>query len=248
MKLSEVFNQLSVGEFSQLRIGGNEEGVIDENNYSNVVNHVNLGLTTLYKRFNIKEGKFKLEVVPGRTTYPISAIYAKSNTKSKEPTKYIDDSEEKFSGELFKIERVVTDKGCELGLNDARDNLSIVTPSYSIIRLPKEYVGDQKVLPEYMRTQSFDVSYRANHKKIEVGLGYFDPERIELDLPDAYLQALLLWIASRVHAPVGMSSPEPIFSLSYYQRYENECQRLEQENLQVDLTVSNDRLIRGGWA
>lgn len=246
MKLIEVFNQLTSGELSQLCIGGAEEGQITEANYAKVVNHINLALTALYKRFYLKEGRVTLAFVPGRSIYPVHSKYAVSNTKSKEPVKYLQDSAQKFRDDILKIESVETEGGFEIPLNDVLEPLSITTTSPTILRLPTALVNQAASLPDDYKTGALTVVYRANHPQINGSDPFFDPETIELELPDTHLEALLLYVASRVNTPTGMVN-EFNAGNNYASKYELACQALELGNFQIEKNTSNHRLVRNGW-
>ena len=246
MKLIEVFNQLTTGELSTLYIGGAAEGEITEANYGKVVGHINLGLTALYKRFFLKEGRVDLDMVSGRSIYPIHSKYAVSNTKSKEPVKYLLDSTGKFTDDILKIESVLTDAGKDLPLNDATDPLSITLTSPTILRIPAALIAQGADLPEDYKTSKLTVVYRANHPALLWNEYNCDPELIELELPESHLEALLLYVASRAHTPGGLVN-EFNSGNNYASKYEMECLRLEQFNLQIDHNTSNHRLIRNGW-
>jgi hypothetical protein len=88
--------------------------------------------------------------------------------------------------------------------------------------------------------------YRANHPIIVQGIGLFEPDRIDVELPYSHLEALLFYVASRVHTPTGMTN-ETNMGNTYYQKYEASCQQLEVSNLRVDQGSQNSRLYRNGW-
>lgn len=237
MKLSEIFNQLTYGELSQIHLGGAEAGQIDENNYSKVLVHINLGLTALHTRFPLKEGRLSLQTQPGMLTYSLNSKYAVSNLKSREAVRFIvDSSAEPFKDDIHKVERVYQGTQ-ELGLNDESDPLACFTPSAHVLRVPSEIVEEGSPLT---------VVYRANHVPIVVGLGYFDPTRVEVDLPYSHLEPLLYYVASRVNNPMGMAN-EFHAGNSYAAKYEAACQQLEMHNLRVDQGRQNTRLERNGW-
>ena len=56
MLLSDIFEQLTMGEVSQLSLGGTNEGGVLPQDYPKIVPHINLALTEIYKRFNLKTG------------------------------------------------------------------------------------------------------------------------------------------------------------------------------------------------
>lgn len=235
IKLSEVFSQLTYGELSQVSIGGGEAGQINDDNYEHIVAHINLGLTALYKRFPLKESHLKIIVQPGRITYPINSLFAISNTASPEIVKYIDDTAEQFKNDVLKIERVYDSDGNEFDLNDSGNLSSFSTPSATVLRAP---LG--------LTATTLDLVYRANHPLITVGMGAFNPDAVELELPITHLEPLLLYVASRFHAPTGLVN-EFNASNNYAAKYEAACQEIELRNLRVDQAGQYDRLHEKGW-
>jgi hypothetical protein len=247
MKIKEVFDQLTHGELSQLGIGGAANGGIATENYSKVISHINLGLTALYKRFPLKEGRVEIELQAGRTTYPVTADYAANNRRSRQPVKYIKDSlAEPFINDILKIERVYTSVGHEMGLNDESDVYSVFTPSATVLRVPAVVVAGSVDLPDELKTETLEVVYRANHPVIVFDPDGFEPEEVEIELPYSHLEPLLLFVASRVHTPTGMTN-EANLGNTYFAKYEASCQQLETTNLRVDQGSQNTRLARNGW-
>lgn len=247
MKLQEVFDQLTHGELSQLSIGGNEAGVISPANYNRLVPHVNLGLTALYKRFPLKEGRLILELQSGRTTYPIHSNYAVSSKTSKEVVRYIKDTTATaFKDDIHKIERVYTSLGHEFGLNDEADPYGMFTPSAAVLRVPADVAAQVIGLPDELKSPRVELVYRANHPLIIADGADLEPDSIELELPYSHLEPLLFYIASRVHTPTGMTN-ETNMGNTYFAKYEASCQQLEMTNLRVDQGGQADRLSRNGW-
>lgn len=222
MYLSEVFSQLAYGELAQTVLGENSEGELVENKFAMLMAHVNMGLTALYKRFNLKEG---------RLTFPLSTagnVYKLGVT------------------DLHKVERVLTSAGVDLPLNDGKEKYSCFTPRMDTIRVPLDIVNKVADVPEQFKTDSLEVVYRANHPKLVDTLGIIDPETIEVELPYSHLEALLYFVASRVHNPIGMAN-EFHAGNSWASKYEAECMKLQQQNLEIDESNDNDRLNRNGW-
>ena len=242
MKLQDIFDQLSGGEFSQLSISGQDAGVINANNYAKVLGHVNLGLTALYRRFTLEEGRLVLQMQEGQTKYKLMSPYAVNAVGSLEAVRYIIDTvDDPFQDDIIKIERVLDELGEELGLNDASDPLSVFTPSALTLQLPTDPAEDK-----HLEVQALTVVYRANHPKLVVGGGAFTPATVEVQLPDTHMEPLLYYIASRVHNPIGMSN-EFHAGNSYYAKYEAACQELEGKGLQVNHASVSGRLTRNGW-
>lgn len=247
MKLQEVFDQLTMGELSQLSIGGNEAGVINPANYNRLVPHVNLALTALYKRFPLKENRFTLELQSNRTVYSLTSKYAVSSRSSRETVRYIKDSlAVPFTDDIHKIEKVVASTGYEFSLNDESDEYGVFTPSATVLRVSLDVADQVMDLPDELKTTMVEVVYRANHPLIIADGADLEPDLIELELPYSHLEPLLLFIASRVHTPTGMTN-EANLGNTYYAKYESACQQIELTNLRVDQGSQNSRLYRNGW-
>lgn len=221
MKLQDIFDQLSTGEFSQLSIGGAAAGVIDESNHRQVMNHITLGLTALYTRFNLKERRLTFPLQENADTYQLN----------------VDD--------ILKIERVLTDSDFEMVLNQEGDQYSCFTPSLHSIRVPQSVVSQKADLPEELKTDGLTICYRANHPKI-LATFLINPQNKAIELPHSHLEALLYFVASRVHNPIGMSN-EFHAGNSYYAKYEAVCLGLENKGMQVNQETHNHRLKRNGW-
>lgn len=246
MKLSEIFAQLTVGELSQLGLGGAKSGMIAEDDYPKIIGHVNLALADLFSRFTIRQGRLVLAPQPGKVSYALTSNFAVNSPRSTELVRYIlDTPEEPFQDDISKVERIVTDSGHELSLNVEGDSESAFTPSTTVLRLPKLLVGAGEK-PDHLKTAQLEIEYRASHPIIGKGFGYVDPVRTEVHLPYAYLQALLYFVASRAHNPSGMAN-EFHSGNSYAMKYQQECARLDNANLQVVQTRENTRLERNGW-
>lgn len=247
MKLQEIFNQLTYGELSQLHIGGGEQGTIAEADYPKVLSHINLGLASLYRRFPLKEGRFNLILQPGQVSYSLTSAYAINSRRSRAAVRYIEDTTaDPFDDDINKIERVLTAEGYELGLNMEGNEHSCFTPSVNVLRVPKALVDPGQDKPDELKTSKLEVIYRANHPPIVVSAGYFDPGRVDVELPYSHLEALLYFVASRMHNPVGMSN-EFHAGNNYAAKYEAVCAELEAINLRVDQGRVNTRLERNGW-
>ena len=97
MNLQEIFDLLTFGELAQLSIGGGEAGVINDSNMAKVLPHINLGLTSLYKRFKLKQASMVLPLVNGQSIYNIT------------------------QPDVIKIEEIQSPIGKVLSLNDPTD-------------------------------------------------------------------------------------------------------------------------------
>lgn len=212
MKLSEIFTQLAYGELSQIALGGNNDGEINESNYKPIIAHINLGLSALYTRFHLKEGRLAVPVMPAQTSYTLV-------------------------GNILKVTEIYDYVGCAFALNDKADPASILTPSSKLLTVPLDVVN-------VFSGTSLDVVYRAGHPVISYEL--YEPELVEVELPYSHLEALLLFIASRVNNPIGMGQ-EFNAGNNYAAKYERACVMLETLGLEVDQGEQNTRMQRNGW-
>lgn len=266
MNLQEVFDQLTFGELSMLKIGGDETGAIGENDYQKIVGSINLGLTAIFKRFSLKEGRLTLELVPGQTLYPLAGKFAHTREAVRQgsvsyemdgippivdndnpylPQFIVDTALNPFMDDVLKVEKVKTISGYEMNINVANDEYSIMTPSLTTIEVPQKVLDQGPDLPSELRGNRLTVFYQANHPKILVKED-FDPKWVELLLPESHLQALLYFVASRLYNPIGMMN-EFNMGNNWYSKYELECQRLENEGLSVNQSNKEDNFRRNGW-
>lgn len=247
MKLKEVFDQLTSGELSQLCIGGAEPGVIRESNYKIVVNSINLGLSNIFARFPLKEGRLTLILQPNQTDYLLDTRFAASNVESEEPIRYIDDVGAPYTGDLLKIQGVFTESGGEVPLNVLYDKWSCLTPSTSLLRVPMGMANQTADLPESLKSDTLLVTYRAAHVKFDTSdYGFIEPEELEVDIPYPFLEPLLYFVASRAHHPVSLSS-EVNPAASYAMKFEQACQQLSKVGVSPESESSQSRLRQKGF-
>jgi hypothetical protein len=222
MKLQEIFDHLSAGEFSQISIGGQPSGVINEDNWERVLSHLNLGLTALYTRFKLKERDLEIPLQADANIYQLD-VY-----------------------DILKIEEIKASSGEIVPLNDKNNPFSCHTTSLNTLKVPTLLLVPDSSVPDKLRTSTLTVTYRANHPKIMARFGMLNPTTKVIELPYSHLSALLYYMASRVNNPIGMSS-EFNAGNTWYAKYEAECLRLEEEGAEVDTNNTNQRLVRNGW-
>jgi hypothetical protein len=223
MTLQEIYDQLLSAELSQS--GGFSEGPdnLSDTDALKLVGHINLGLTALYRRFNLKQRQMLFPLQPDITQYALE----------------LDD--------FLKLEAVQTEDEYRFPLNDSTDPWSCHTPTIKSLRVPRPLVTEGADVPDRYKTEQLLLTYRANHPALVPVDGYMDPET-ELELPPSHVMALLLFVAARVHSPLGVGQVEGFSSTNWYGRYEAECLRLQMESLEVTEEASTSRLHRAGWA
>jgi hypothetical protein len=247
MTLQELFDQFSYGELSQLSIGGQPAGTINYLNWANLIPHINLGLTTLYKRFELKKSELLVQLVAGRTSYRLHSDFSILSFRGgSSVVRYIVDTRAaRFADDILKIEQVLTDDGVAFKLNDANDEFSLSTTSMTTLALPQTVADQSSEIPVDLLTENLKVVYRADHPKL-IMRDDLDPERTYLELPYSHLEALLWFVASRIHNPIGMGQ-EFNAGNTYYAKFEAECQRLQNEGLEIDQGAQSTRLSQKGW-
>jgi hypothetical protein len=223
MLLSDIFDGLSYIELSQVPMFQLDEGLLDTTYYPAILATVNLGVLELYKRFPLKERRYTLPLVYGQTVYPLSFV------------------------DLLKVEKVILDSELELSLNDEGAEFGCFTPVVNSLVVPLMIVNKDSELQEAYKTNALNLVYRARHPKLELAqLTLLGPAGIQLELPDAYLQALLFFIASKLTPPIGSMS-QFNSSNDFLVKYEHACALLNNANLQVDQGGMANKLSQRGF-
>jgi len=241
MKLSDLFDQLSQGELSQLKMGSRDEIGIRLCDYNKIIPHINLGLTELYKRLNLKTSEVVIQQFDHIQTYYLDSRYAQTNVDSQEPTKYIMDSEyQPFTNNVLRIEKVHNELGEELYLNQDRSYFSgsnmywaVNIPSYNSIQVPYPEKENQMI-----------VTYRADHDPI-IFTEEMNLQDIHVPISPSYLEPLLLYIAARVYT--NLSSNEGNEGTNYTAKFEASMQQIEKLNLINKDDTYNIKLEENGW-
>jgi len=225
MLLLEVFQQLLSGELSQTKMA--ETGIDNMTDADSVklANNINLALTAIYKRFDLKTRELEFPMVADTQTYELDLP------------------------DLLKIEKVVAvDSEYEMPLNRDDNEYSVYTPQLNVVRVPLRIANQDPLLPAHLITGSMKVYYRSNHPRIDISEGYVDPEAVDLELPESHLHALCLYVAMRMNVPLGSGQFEGFASHNYSTKFEAECQRLETEGLEIDHDSQNVKLYDRGFA
>lgn len=267
MKLQEIINDLVYGELSQINIGANEQGRLDQKEYNKVVSAVNLGLTDLHTRFSLKINTIELIFNPGRYRYHLHSHHKFSDeslvvgdfrldvgfgtllvdTQDHSDAEYIRDQPyAEFEDDILLITKVQTCEDRDLPLNVEGNPWSVKTPKANVIEFPRKMVDKWHETPGWLQTDRAFVTYRQRHPRIPAGAGEYDGNRVELDLPETHRQALLYFIASRIMNPIGMGQ-EFNAGNTYMQKYLLECKMLDDTGMQVDQASDGARFSGRGF-
>ena len=224
MKLQDIYDQLSYGELRQLFLGEGDDTTdttmpID---FKKVLPSVRLALTALHTRFRLRTGTVSVPLELGKQSYIL------------------------LHPDLLKIEKVFGvygGKKYEIPLNKAKDLSSIQTPSMNSVLIP----SDTEEAPWLLETTALTVEYRQDHTPIDTHVANAAPLVVDVALPITHMEALLYYVASRLHNPLGMDPGAMHEGNNFAQKYEMSCQMLEANGFAVDEDNTNDRLERNGW-
>ena len=179
MKVSDLFQDLSLQELSNLSLSGEGSGEIEFSKQNMIVGYTNAALLRLHTRFFLKENFITLEMVEDVTDYKLTSEHAVSNT-TVGPTKYIIDSDCCiFDDDILKIMRVVDDCGRVYQINDSDSCNIVTTPKPDVLRIMRPMAG-----------RKMTIFYQAKHDKLEFGV-----LNAEIDIPDVLHEALRSYIA-----------------------------------------------------
>lgn len=234
MRLSYIFEQLTYGELSQLSLGGSDNIGIQASDYVSIMPYINLALTELYKRFDLKTSEVIIQQYDEIQLYTLHSDYAETNIASQKPYKYIMDSVyQPFLDDVLKIENVSNEDGEELYLNDSTAVWTINTPAFNVIQIP--YPEKENILL---------VTYKANHKIISVD-DITDPADMEIEIPHTLLEALLYYIAHRKYANLHTENDPEVNNL--LAKFEASCARVNSLGLLNDDNTVNTKLDNNSW-
>jgi len=247
MKLDTIFKQLKNGELSQLYAMHYEEGELPKEKKEAILTHINTALTALHKRFFLREDRVVINLQPDQFQYVLDSRFAQSNTRSKEPVKYLNDTGNPFKDNVIQIEQLLDVNGDEVPLNNEGLMTAIRTPNHKTLVLPPKMVGhpsEGEHLLDYSPTLT--VVYRGNHPALEERLAMYPEERVEVDLPDVYMEPLLYFIAGRMMSPLGARDGYHPGN-NYAAMYERACQQLENEGYTMTGTEPTYNFNSAGW-
>lgn len=247
MKLQEIFDHLKAGEFSQLNFGAGQ-GIVDEDDTTmlKVLSHVNLGLTDLFTRFELRRRRLQLTLQAGQTSYLLTSKHSVNGRGSVDPKYIIDTTTDPFRDDVLLVSQVFTDGNFELPLNRLDVPYSLLTSAMNRIEVPLSIVERSLALPSTLITAGLTVVYRANHATLNPNVGAFDPERLEIELPASHMTALLYFVASRANNPVGLGQ-EFNAGNTYAAKYEVECLRLKSDGMEIQQRGNESRFAARGF-
>lgn len=239
MLLSRVISQIQYGELSQLILGDSSGLGLTTAQFPAVFNYINLGLIDLHTRFPLRTETLQIQQKAGIKQYYLRKQFAESNTASTEPIKYILDSAKPFNNELLRVDKIT-----DLGVTDPF-KVSVYpindSGSWYNVNMP---MMDMLIPPSPDTESILEIQYRAAHPHIR--MEDYNEETSEIDLPVAYIQALVCFIAAKAYTPMGIAEAKNESNM-YWARYESECARLMAYGLTVTTNDTYDRLHANGF-
>lgn len=233
MKLSELFNRLSLGVLSNLAIGGEGSGSIPPNSQSKVAMHVGNSLIALYGRFNLLEREMVVRIYETVDTYRFEKKFA-----DMDPTvgpKYIEDTIDNiFTEDVFKILGIFNEQGEEIPMNDPGNPESLYTPNSASLLVPMPVTGDV-----------YHLLYQAKHPKIISAI----PVNLAQDilLPEILVPALEAHVAYQVLSPMN-GQEQAVKAAEHLARYEMLCLEAEtKDQVTTSLVQTHTKLDDRGF-
>lgn len=234
MKLENILLLLKTGELRSVNFGGTDVEGLTEDHYEEVIAHINLGLLNLHTRFPLKLKEVFVQQYAHIQFYKLDPRYAITNTESTEPYKYIiDNKDNKFGDSFLSIESISNELGQNIPLNDNNCSYSLHTPSADTIQTATPNAND-----------AWSVIYRAKPLWLSTcGCGILNQE---VELPNFLVEALLLFVAHRVHASKNNVN-SMAESNNYYTKYEKLCVDLQNTSHLIKDLTTNIKLETNGW-
>jgi hypothetical protein len=234
MNVIQFFEKLSYGPYSNLHMGGEGSGAIDEQRYSQVISYLNDGLIKLYTKFLLLEKDVLVEMNELTTNYHLIRRYARSNEESPTPAhrRYILDlPEEPFTEDVAKILSVYNTYGIELPLNDREHSLSVFTPQPKLLQVPRPYAG-----------LALAIHYQALHPKIVV-----ENLEAEIFIPDVLDEALLAYVAYKTYSDMNTEN-STVKAQEHFSLYNSICSEvLDRDLVSSAVSTTNSRFQKRGW-
>lgn len=281
MRLSDVLDNLAIGEFSQTSMG--ESGEFTLANANKIIVLLNSAITDISSRFWVKKKEVYIKTKPGQDTYVLEKSIAGGESRFGycSPCHANGDP---FEDDLLQIYSITDETGCEYWLNHdtaavptgnggctcqpvsqatfenmcefcrkkrftaTLDEPNTVTTIHHPFGVPNQRPNKSRVItllaynklriPEEAYGRTLKVVYRASGKRMQkidpVLNPNYDFTRIEVDLPPAYLSAVLNYIASRKFNP-NMNGVQNGFheGNNYYQKYLSACALLQDQGFDV---------------
>lgn len=225
MLLTEILDSLAGSELANLNCV--VDGVVLEAKIPAIVTAINIGLVKLHTRFQLKRRLLTLKVTSTQLVYSLVS----ANAVSVNVGGYIQDVDDPFTNDIIQLLTMTSTAGNNIRFDGFNGVMLLSPKTFRFAEAPED--------------DTYVIEYVARPAKVV----YVNDTDIEVDLPDAYLPPLLAYIASRFYSPVGISLDTNRSSLdvSYLQRYETECQLLENKGINTGNYLESDNFTQHGF-
>lgn len=250
MFLNEVHEQLCAAELSKLFEG---DGIdLKPESLPKINAIIQGGINDLNKRFSIRESEVLIRTREGKDVYELVPANALS---SNNPDAFIIDSaSDPFVGDIMQIFRITDSSGKSLWLNTdvscaaPTDNIFGSSPSVFSYASINMLSYNTLKLHDHSKLGDILVQYKAKMKPMNLTI---DPDQTYIDLPDHFLNALVLYVASRRYNPMGAETiGRGMFheGNNYWSKYQEEVEDLKANLGSIASIGETTNFIRNGWA
>lgn len=225
MLLTEILDSLAGSELANLNCV--VDGAVLEAKIPAIVTAINIGLVKLYTRFQLKRRLLTLKVTSTQLVYSLVS----ANAVSVNVGGYILDVDDPFTNDIIQLLTMTSTAGNNIRFDGFNGVMLLNPKTFRFAEAPDD--------------DTYVIEYVARPAKVV----YVDDTDIEVDLPDAYLPPLLAYVASRFYSPVGIAldSNRSSLDVSYLQRYETECQLLENKGINTGNYLESDNFTQHGF-
>lgn len=234
MKVEDLFSKLSYGELSNLNIGNDGRGSIQDEAHPKLIGYIDEGLLSLYGRFVLRENDLMIETRKHITNYHLVAEYAESSG-SNVPYPYIKDLPgEPFENDVIKILTVFDMYGNKVPLNDVDHPNSMFTPMPQTLQVPRP-----------VEAAGLSIGYQARHLPLVQDGDDLLSQNIVL--PFVLERALQFYVAAKVYSHIN-GQENAAKSLEHMQSYEQVCLEVQSNDLvSQSFSTSHSKLNDRGF-
>lgn len=232
MLLKDILDDLIYTELNNIVVG-KPEWDTGKFSYTNLIKSVSLGLTELHKRFALIKETIQINPINASGIYILDYKYAVSNVASVETKFILDSASEPFSGRVAKIDSLYDSDGNFYEFDTTSAQSKFFTRDYRTLVIKDPAV----VLPVTAVIRSMPASISVDESNFET---------FDINLPEAYREALILYAAGRVMSGRGPENATNNESAIFFARFENSCAVLMHTGLDNrEHTVNNKLHLRG---
>lgn len=235
--LQEIFDDLALGEFTDLAIGNSTTGSITAEKYPKVISAINRGLLNLYTRFPLKQKECLIYQREGKSLYYLRAAHL-GDPNGGDSEIYIDNTVEQYpDNDIILLTGAFDSLGEVIYLNNPKYPDDIFTPEFDVLKMKP--ADPLKII---------SLVYQAAYPKIVIEEG-FDPKTYELTFPSFLKAALLNFVASQFFVGKKGQATEGNANINntFLSKYSYECKLLVELGLVVKAEIDTDRFDSNGW-